>query len=142
MVKVELGLSTMIGLLRMLAASREAGESGLSGTERQTLKDNLISAVVSELEGIGVVPVKPPTPMWPPQPATTPAGIPNRIQLTVEESSFIYSLLGYHVIGARSGNMSLTQSIMGKVWKSVPPQIMLNYTKLPTAHNKHCIFLA
>lgn len=140
MVKVELGLSTMIGLLQMLTASRGAVESGLSDTERQTLKDNLISAVVSELEGIGVVSAKP---AWPPlQPPALREGIPNWIQLTLEESSFIYSLLGYHVAGASSVNMALTQSIMGKVWKSAPPKFKLSYAKLPTAHNKHCIFLA
>ena len=143
MVKVELGLSTMIGLLRLLAGTRGAVVS-LTDTERQALKDNLISAVVSELEGIGVVSSEPAVPvrLKHPGPPAPPEGIPNRIQLTVEESSFIYSLLGYHVAGASSVNMSLTQSIMGKVWKSVPPKFMLNYSKLPTAHNKHCIFLA
>lgn len=141
MVKVELGLSTMIGLLRMLAASRGAVE-GLSDTERQTLKDNLISAVVSELEGIGVVSAKP-GPKRPEAPPI-PVCIPERIQLTMEEASFIYSLLGYHVAGApplnASANMSRVQSVMAKLYQSVPHN-RLSYTQLPTAHNKHTIFL-
>ena len=137
MAKLEMDLSAILGVLNLLAAT----SSPLNAVERRTLKDTLISAVVSELESIDVL-VKPNSPMRPLQHPTTPAGIPDRIQLTVEESSFIYSLLGYHVAGDSSVNMALVQSIMGKVWKSVPPQIMLNYTKLPTAHNKHCIFLA
>lgn len=137
MVKVELGLSTMIGLLRMLAASRGTVE-GLSDTERQTLKDNLISAVVSELEGIGVVSAKP-DPKRPEAPPI-PVCIPERIQLTMEEASCIYSLLGYHVAGGNSANMSRVQSVMAKLYQSVPHN-RLSYTQLPTAHNKHTIFL-
>lgn len=136
MVKVELGLSTMIGLLRMLAASRGT-VGGLSDTERQTLKDNLISAVVSELEGIGVA-SSAPAPKRPEAPQ--PVCIPGRIQLTIEETSFIYSLLGYHVGGGYCANMSRVHSVIAKLNQSVPHN-RLSYTQLPTAHNKHTIFL-